>query len=63
MDQSTAAASPTKLGLGFSSGDTFDTEMNEIRRTRIPSRELINLQFPPSFCCDCAFISSDGSSA
>ena len=51
MDQLTVDASPTNLCLDFSSGKTVDLKIKEIGRRRIPSRDLSNLHFPPSFYC------------
>ena len=58
----TADASPTKLCLEFSSGDTIDLKMNEIGHRRIISRHLKNSHFPLSFYCASDFLVSDDSS-
>ena len=63
MSHLTATASPTKLCLEFSSGDTVDLEMKDIGRRRIPSRDLSNSHFPPSFSCASDFLASSDKSA
>ena len=40
MAHLTTGASPKKICLDFSSGDTVDLDMKEIGRRRIPSRDL-----------------------
>ena len=45
MAQLNVADYPTKLCLGFSSGDAFDIEMKSIECGRIPSRDLSKSHF------------------
>ena len=56
MAHITAAASPTKLCLDFSSVDTFDLKMKEIGRRWILSRDLTNSHFLTTFSCAYDFI-------
>ena len=63
MSQLTAAAPPTKLCLEFSSGDTVAIEMKDIGKRRIPSRDLSNSNFLPSFYFASYFLSSSDTSS
>ena len=63
MDHLTAAASPKKLCLEFSSYETVDIEMAEIGRRRIPSRDLSNSYFPLAFSCAYDFFAFSETSA
>ena len=56
MAHLTAAAFPTNLCLDFYIGDTVDIGMKDIGRRRIPSRDLSNSHFLPSFSCASDFI-------
>ena len=51
----TVATSSKKQCLDFSSGDTVDIEMKEIGLRRIPSRDLSNSHFSPTFLVPITF--------
>ena len=58
MSHFTVAASLTKLCIEFSSEDTVDLDMKGIGNRHIPSRDLSNSHFPPSFSCASDFLAS-----
>ena len=58
MAHLTLSASPTKMCLDFSSGNTVDIDMKDIGRRRIISRDFPNSHFSSSFYFSSDFIAS-----